>query len=64
MLFDHHCVNSLRILEGQEAEAPRATSSTVPHDSTLLDLAKLGEVVPQRLYSLCQTAVRDLSKLQ
>jgi hypothetical protein len=45
MLLDHDDVDDLGIFECKEAEAARATSDTVAHDSAFCDLAELGEVI-------------------
>jgi hypothetical protein len=43
MFFDHYCIHGRGILESKEGEASR-TTSTVSHDSTRINLAKLLKV--------------------
>lgn len=45
MLLDHDGIDSFRILECQEAEPARATSSTVTHHGAFHDFTELGKVV-------------------
>jgi hypothetical protein len=45
VLLDHDDVDRLRVLEGEEAEAARATGGAVAHNSAFHHFAKLREVV-------------------
>lgn len=50
MLLDHNSINSLGITESQEAKATRAAGGTITHDSALLNLTELREIVAEGLY--------------
>ena len=49
MLPDHDRIHRRRVVECEECEAPRAAGG-VAHDGACVDLAKLGEVLSQRVY--------------
>lgn len=51
VFLHHNRVDSLRIPEGQETEATRATSLSITHHGALDHFAKLREVVLKRLCS-------------
>jgi hypothetical protein len=44
MLFNHHSIHGLGVLEGEEAKSSRTTSGTITHYSAFLNLTKLGEI--------------------
>ena len=59
MLLHHYSVDALGVLECQESEASGPTCCAITHHSTLADLAKLREILLQRLYINNQLTVID-----
>lgn len=49
VLANHHGVDGLGILKGQEGKAPRAPSLAVSHDQAVRHIAELGKVPFERL---------------
>lgn len=50
VLFHHDDVDSLRVLEREEAESARSTCGAIAHDCAFEDLSELREVVVKRIY--------------
>lgn len=50
MFLDHHGIDSLGVLECEEAETTRATRGTIAHDLAIGDIAKLLKVFFERFY--------------
>ena len=49
MLLHHHSIDSLSVTESQKPKAAGASSGAIPHDSALLNLTELREIVTKGL---------------
>lgn len=51
VFYRERIVNKLRVLEGDEAEAPGPPRDRVLHDHRVLHRAELGEILPKLVYT-------------